>query len=986
MAEVRMNKKKKIGIIALFLLILLSLSAYFTVQWVNAKTIEDNLELGQKYYDQGNYEEAIIAYENVLDIEPKHVKARIGLAKSYAALEKVEKAAEVLVAGISLIPKEPSFYLELAELYLSENNILEAIKTLDDGVASTNDKEVEDLHTKTSSSLELVVDKTVLQVGESSNMKIIYHSQDTEADEAESTTDEQGDSTSNPDSTEVSDESTSDAENEKSDKSASETDKNEENTSQDTKDDEQEKSNEASKPSTVSVVAKWELENRQVGSLKNDEGDTNVFTSEKSGNETVTANVGSVALTTELEVKDHVLTTIKVSASQESAKVGDSIEFTAVGKDVKGNEMEINPEWVIDNGSGTLEKSIGTTNILSDAEVGTTEIVVSQDDIFTTVKVTVEENEYTLYKIALGNGTISSNPTGNTFTEGQSVTLTATPSSGWEFDHWEGSVRGTNKTVSITMNSDHTAKAVFKKIPQYTLFTSVSGEGGVQVSPAKENYIRGSVVNVKAVPANGWKFDHWEGDISGKNPEVNITMNNSKSVRAVFVKNNYSLTVEVEGQGTVTKTPNQNSYVTGTVVTLKANAKEGWKFDHWEGNISGKNPEVKITIDKSKSVKAVFVNTRSSLTVEVEGQGTVTKTPNQDLYENGTVVTLKAIPAEGWQFARWEGAATGTNPEIEVTVDKTKTFKAVFTKIPVDYPLSVEIEGQGTVSKTPDQNAYREGSTVRLQAVPAEGWAFLRWEGDASGSTNPLTLTIDRQKQVKAVFAQVGNVTGVIKNSRTGGVIKDVQVKLRNGENAQTGQVVAQAVTLENGSYTINKLLAGTYTMELSANGYHTKYATVIINANATATKNENIMPVAEEITEFSVVLTWDSEPRDLDSHLTGPISNSDDRFHVYFGNRQHTENGVVYAELDTDETGGFGPETITTFKEVDGVYRYFVYNWTGTPSISESGAVVELYKDGRVVQTFRVPQGQVGRYWHVFEINHGQIVPINQLADQGMQ
>ena len=43
-----------------------------------------------------------------------------------------------------------------------------------------------------------------------------------------------------------------------------------------------------------------------------------------------------------------------------------------------------------------------------------------------------------------------------------------------------------------------------------------------------------------------------------------------------------------------------------------------------------------------------------------------------------------------------------------------------------------------------------------------------------------------------------------------------------------------------------------------------------------------------------------------------------------------HTSNDrVTYAKLDVDDTSGYGPETITSFKQIDGIYRYYVYQYS---------------------------------------------------------
>ena len=43
---------------------------------------------------------------------------------------------------------------------------------------------------------------------------------------------------------------------------------------------------------------------------------------------------------------------------------------------------------------------------------------------------------------------------------------------------------------------------------------------------------------------------------------------------------------------------------------------------------------------------------------------------------------------------------------------------------------------------------------VTIAAVPAEGYAFLQWGGDASGTTNPMALTITSDLEITAEFTQ----------------------------------------------------------------------------------------------------------------------------------------------------------------------------------------------------------------------------------------
>ncbi len=55
-----------------------------------------------------------------------------------------------------------------------------------------------------------------------------------------------------------------------------------------------------------------------------------------------------------------------------------------------------------------------------------------------------------------GSGTVTLDPSGGSYGEGTEVTLTAVAASGWVFDHWEGSLSGTDNPALIIMDGDKT--------------------------------------------------------------------------------------------------------------------------------------------------------------------------------------------------------------------------------------------------------------------------------------------------------------------------------------------------------------------------------------------------------------------------------------------------------------------------------------------------------------------------------------------------
>jgi uncharacterized repeat protein (TIGR02543 family) len=87
-------------------------------------------------------------------------------------------------------------------------------------------------------------------------------------------------------------------------------------------------------------------------------------------------------------------------------------------------------------------------------------------------------------------------------------------------------------------------------------------------------------------------------------------------------------------------------------------------------------------------------------------------------------------------------------PDFEKHIYKFLSYK--------DYPLSVSIEGEGTVEErvvsTPSGREFPYRTVIELTPVPKEGWIFDSWGGDLSGSEIPQNIIIDGEKNVIARF------------------------------------------------------------------------------------------------------------------------------------------------------------------------------------------------------------------------------------------
>jgi len=283
----------------------------------------------------------------------------------------------------------------------------------------------------------------------------------------------------------------------------------------------------------------------------------------------------------------------------------------------------------------------------------------------------------------------------------------------------------------LTITENLTIIAYFKQ-NQYTLTIHIEGSGTVTAYPNQTTYTYGIIVQLEAIPHEGWTFSHWTGDLSGSLNPVNITIDGNKTVTAHFSQNQYTLTVIIVGNGTVAKNPDYAVYAHGETVTLTAMADPGWKFNSWSGDIESTENPVNVTMDSSKTIIATFIQEYYTLTVDIDGSGTVAIDPLQPTYTYGTRINLTANPSLGWSFSYWSGDISSYDNPLIFTITGNTTITAHFTQN--QYTLIIIIDGQGQVIKNPNQTTYVYGDSVELTAIADIGWQFSHWSGDLEGT------------------------------------------------------------------------------------------------------------------------------------------------------------------------------------------------------------------------------------------------------------
>ena len=134
-----------------------------------------------------------------------------------------------------------------------------------------------------------------------------------------------------------------------------------------------------------------------------------------------------------------------------------------------------------------------------------------------------------------GEGLVVRSVIADAYETDSTVTLTAKPIKGHEFVQWHGAATGENPVCTLAMNASKVVKAEFRPLPMFSLKVTHTGTGNGVVLPTRQEYWRGSVVELVAKAADGCVFDGWGGDINeGLAAVREVTVNSNLTISAKF--------------------------------------------------------------------------------------------------------------------------------------------------------------------------------------------------------------------------------------------------------------------------------------------------------------------------------------------------------------------------------------------------------------------------------------------------------------------
>ena len=142
-------------------------------------------------------------------------------------------------------------------------------------------------------------------------------------------------------------------------------------------------------------------------------------------------------------------------------------------------------------------------------------------------------------------------------------------------------------------------------------------------------------------------------------------------------------------------------------------------------------------------------------TLTKDGEGTLTATGADDLntVEYGTMLTIEATPAEGYNLVALTANGTDILSEPYIELKEATEVKAVFVKI---CAVTFTKEGEGTLNATgaDDLDAVNAGTELTVEATPAEGYYLMALTANGVDILATKKFVIEDATEVKATFVK----------------------------------------------------------------------------------------------------------------------------------------------------------------------------------------------------------------------------------------
>ncbi|MBR1922757.1 MAG: InlB B-repeat-containing protein [Paludibacteraceae bacterium] len=469
---------------------------------------------------------------------------------------------------------------------------------------------------------------------------------------------------------------------------------------------------------------------------------------------------------------------------------------------------------------------------------------------------------------ATGSATSSSASVNYTTLIGSSVTLTATPGTGYQFDGWYtagtgGSLVSNSNPYSYTCTGEATVYARFSELTYSLTFANSDGHGTVSVGgsqvasagssgSASVNYY--TTKTLVATPSTGYNFSSWT--LSGSNTSA-VTIgstttasttikatNTGATVTAGFTPKNYTITLDKNGgdsNGSATATYNSSTFSIASNASRTDHRIEGYyaeagmtnKVVNADGtlvaSVSGytnsssqwiKDADVTLyanwIYDVTEYAVTYAVGTGYTSYGSISAYNTTTSSAlgaSPQNVRSGHSVRFTATPNTGYAVEGWytDAACTAGKHDAGST-----TYTPSITDVTNVYVKFVEqtwsvafAAGTGGTVTTPAATPQTVGQLtgIAIAATPATGYTFASWSSSTGGSFTSGTSTNSN------TFKPTANTTVTASFNETMHT-----VSITNGTGSSTVGIATKATVTASAAATGKKFkqwnITGTYTLQ----------------------------------------------------------------------------------------------------------------------------------------------------------------------------
>lgn len=299
------------------------------------------------------------------------------------------------------------------------------------------------------------------------------------------------------------------------------------------------------------------------------------------------------------------------------------------------------------------------------------------------------------YSIVAEAGTGGTATGSRTYSYGSTVTVRATPSTGYSFVNWteNGTAVSSSASYSFTASAARTLKANFA-INSYDITLSASTGGSVS---GDGTYNYGTSQTVTATPSTGYKFVSWTEGSTVVSTSASYTFNvtATRTLKANFTAITCKITLLATTGGSVS---GGGTYNYGLTKTFTATPSTGYEFVSWTQNgtviYTGTSLYMKVTEDMT--LTANFSATT--------GLAETTRNINYNVYPNPAtdfvIVTFNEPNIAGKRVVALLYDPTGKAYAVTIASKDESSIKIKLPKLPAGvYYLALSIDENKIPSK-----------------------------------------------------------------------------------------------------------------------------------------------------------------------------------------------------------------------------------------------------------------------------------------------